>query len=129
GLAVVASGRRLTFGQLLTRASFVAHRLVDAGVNRGDRVAVVIDKSVEQIVAVLAVGLAGAAYVPVDPSTPPERQEFVLSHAECAAVLVRAGTTGHPGSGLPVVLVDADDDTAVALTLPAVATQVQPDEI
>ncbi|MFG1869086.1 amino acid adenylation domain-containing protein [Micromonospora arborensis] len=129
GLAVVASGRRLTFGQLLSRASFVAHRLVDGGVNRGDRVAVVIDKSVEQIVAVLAVGLAGAAYVPVDPSTPLDRQEFVLSHAECAAVLVRAGTTGHPGSGLPVVVVDADDDTATAHTPPAVATQVQPDEL
>ncbi|WFE54796.1 non-ribosomal peptide synthetase/type I polyketide synthase [Micromonospora sp. WMMD1155] len=129
GLAVVASGRRLTFGELFTRASFVAHRLVQSGVTRGDRVAVVIDKSVEQIVAVLAVGLAGAAYVPVDPSTPPDRQEFVLSHADCAAVLLRVGATEHPDAGLPVVVVDADDEAAVADDPPAVATQVQPNEL
>ncbi|RKN45334.1 non-ribosomal peptide synthetase [Micromonospora endolithica] len=128
-LAVVASGRHLTFGQLLSRASFTAHRLVEAGVTRGDQVAVIIDKSVEQIIAVLAAGLAGAAYVPVDPSTPPDRQEYVLTHAECTAVLVRAGTSGHPGSGLPILVVNADDDTAVADTPPAVATQVQPDDL
>ncbi|MGC5284793.1 amino acid adenylation domain-containing protein [Micromonospora sp. DT231] len=130
GLAVVASGRRLTFGQLLTRASFVAHQLVDAGVTRGDRVAVVIDKSVEQVIAVLGVGLAGAAYVPVDPSVPAQRQRFVIEHAACSAVLLRAGAdTDDAGSGLPVVVVDADDDAAVAHNPPAVATEVQPDEL
>ncbi|WFE98683.1 non-ribosomal peptide synthetase [Micromonospora sp. WMMD964] len=130
GLAVVASGRRLTFGELFTRASYVAHRLVAAGVTRGDRVAVVIDKSVEQVIAVLGVGLAGAAYVPVDPSVPTQRQRYVVEHADCSAVLVRAGAdTDGCGSGLPILVVDADDEAAVADDPPTVAAQVQPDEL
>jgi amino acid adenylation domain-containing protein len=98
GLAVVASGVRLSFGELVGRASFVAGRLTAAGVGRGDRVAVVLDKSVEQVVAVVGVGLAGAVYVPVDPALPADRREFVVSHAGCVAVV-----GSWSGSSLPVV--------------------------
>jgi non-ribosomal peptide synthetase component F len=128
-LAVVASGRALSFGELVARAWFVAGELSAAGVVRGDRVAVVVDKSVEQVVAVLGVQLAGAAYVPVDPSMPVERQRFVVGHAGCAAVLTGCGVDRVDGWGPPVVVVDADDDAAVAEGPLPVVGQVEPSDV
>ncbi|WP_199443117.1 non-ribosomal peptide synthase/polyketide synthase [Umezawaea beigongshangensis] len=85
-VAVVEGGRSLTYRELGVRANRLAHRLIGAGVGAEDRVAVVLPRSVELLVALLAVVKAGAAYVPVDPSYPRERVELMLR--DCAPVLV-----------------------------------------
>lgn len=76
--AVRCADRWLTYRELLTAARAVADRLEQRGVGAGDRVAVSINRSTDLPVALLGVLLSGAAFVPVDPFYPLERQAHML---------------------------------------------------
>ncbi len=89
-VAVRSAARTLTYGELDRASEHVADRLVETGVRRGDLVAVSMRKGWEQVVAVLGVLKAGAAYVPVDPDLPPARREHLLTRTRAAAVLTES---------------------------------------
>jgi len=80
--AVVQGSRRVTYGELEQRSFVLARHLVELGATPGDRIGIALGKSIEAVVAVLAVLRAGAAYVPLDEQSPPDRQLSVL--ADCA---------------------------------------------
>jgi len=80
--AVITSGRTLTYAQILRQARRLARTLRTGGVTPGTLVAVAMDKGWEQVVAVLGVQLAGAAYLPVDPCLPAQRRAYLLGHGE-----------------------------------------------
>lgn len=89
--AIVASDGRLTFGEWIGHAARLAETLREAGVRPNTLVAVAADKSAAQLVAVLAIHLAGGAYLPVDPGLPAARQDLLLRDGEAGVVLTRAG--------------------------------------
>src|SRR5260370_8803244 len=62
----------LSYAELDRRAAALAHRLRDLGIAPGSRVALCMERSVEEIVAVLGVSKPGHASVPLDPSHPPD---------------------------------------------------------
>lgn len=75
----------LSYGQLCSESNRLAHCLLARGVQRGDRVGIYLDKCLQVPVALYGVMKAGAAYVPLDPSAPPERiadivQDCGISH-------------------------------------------------
>ncbi|RZI88425.1 MAG: hypothetical protein EOO67_13140, partial [Microbacterium sp.] len=72
-LALAGNGSRLSRRELNTRANQVAHELVARGVRPDDVVALVVPRSIEWIVGMLATWKAGAAYAPIDPAYPAER--------------------------------------------------------
>jgi amino acid adenylation domain-containing protein len=84
--AVIFEDECLTYGEVDRQANALAAVLRDEGVRRGANVAICMHRSVEMIVAMLAVLKAGAAYVPMDPSHPQARLEAVL--ADCRARVV-----------------------------------------
>jgi amino acid adenylation domain-containing protein len=86
-VAVISDKDRLSYRELETRSNQLARDLIDAGVTPGSLVGICLERSVELLVAMLAVLKAGAAYVPIDPAYPPQRQEFMLADAQ-APVLV-----------------------------------------
>ena len=86
-VAVVAGEERLTYGRLLAHAHRIAGELRDGPPRRGRLVGVAMEKSAEQIVAVLAVLLSGAAYLPIDPQLPAERRHFLAEHGGLDLVL------------------------------------------
>ncbi|MBW3667582.1 MAG: amino acid adenylation domain-containing protein [Actinobacteria bacterium] len=88
--AVVAGGRTLSYGDLLGRAEAVAAALRAGGCRPGDRVAVTMDKGWEQVVGVLGILLAGAAYVPIDTIQPPGRRDHILADAGVRQALVQS---------------------------------------
>ena len=88
-VAVVAGEVRLTYRELDARAGAVAAWLRRRGARRGGLVAVVMEKGWEQVVGVLAVVRAGAAYLPVDPALPASRIQFLLSQCEPALALTQ----------------------------------------
>ncbi|MFJ1675389.1 amino acid adenylation domain-containing protein [Streptomyces sp. NPDC088251] len=90
--AVEYGGTVLDYAELNRRANRLAHALISRGVGPEDRVALLLSRSTEFVVAVLAVAKAGAAYVPVDPAYPPARIGYVLRDAAPVAVLVESGT-------------------------------------
>lgn len=96
--AVVTGSGHTTYGQLRAHAGAVAAALRAAGHGRGDLVAVVAERGVDQIAAQLGVLMAGAAYVPVSPGWPPPRRAQVLTGATVRAVLSATddGLAGAP---------------------------------
>ncbi len=84
--AVRHRDRSLDYAELHRAASALAATMMAAGVRPGDRVGLWLNKSVETIVAVHAVHMCGAAYVPVDPVAPPARAAYILG--DCAVSCV-----------------------------------------
>lgn len=87
--AVIATDRVLTYRELSRHAHAIARWLVDAGAT-GRVVSVLMERSWEQVAAVLGILRAGAAYLPLDPSFPSHRVAHILDHACCRHVLLRA---------------------------------------
>ncbi|GHF71769.1 amino acid adenylation domain-containing protein/non-ribosomal peptide synthase protein (TIGR01720 family) [Amycolatopsis bartoniae] len=85
--AVVFEGVSLTYAELEARASGLARQLAAAGVGPDRVVGIRLDRSLELVVSLLAVLKAGGAYLPLDPSYPEERLEFMISDAQPAVVL------------------------------------------
>ncbi|GLF92673.1 non-ribosomal peptide synthetase [Streptomyces yaizuensis] len=79
--AVRCGPHSLNYRELIGAAQTAADRLVRRGAGPGDRIAVTVDRSADLPVALLAVLRSGAAFVPVDPAYPPERQEHMLRDA------------------------------------------------
>ncbi|WP_308117531.1 non-ribosomal peptide synthetase [Streptomyces anatolicus] len=98
----------LTYAELDARANRLAHALIAAGAGPEERVAVVLPRSADLVVALLAVLKAGAAYVPVDPEYPADRIAFMLGDAEPALVVADARTRAAVPGGVPVLDVAAD---------------------
>ncbi|GAA0968406.1 non-ribosomal peptide synthase/polyketide synthase [Streptomyces rhizosphaericus] len=93
----------LTFAELEVAANRLAHRLIGRGVGPERLVALVLPRSVEMLVAQLAVAKAGGAFLPVDPGYPKERVAFMLRDAapsvvldEAASVWAEEGPAGPP---------------------------------
>ncbi|MCF2946462.1 non-ribosomal peptide synthetase, partial [Paenibacillus tarimensis] len=95
--ALVHEGRRLTYRELNSRANALAHRLRAGGAGRGTIAAVMADRSVSMVAALLAVLKAGGAYLPVDPAYPRERVRYMLEDSG-AAWLLTDGTGQVPES-------------------------------
>ncbi|MFF0002816.1 amino acid adenylation domain-containing protein [Streptomyces tibetensis] len=80
--------RSLTYGELSDAKNDLASALRAAGVGPGKRVAVAVPRSLEQVVALVAIVAAGGAYVPLDLAYPDERLEYILADAAPQVVLV-----------------------------------------
>ncbi|MEU9379302.1 amino acid adenylation domain-containing protein [Streptomyces sp. NPDC048255] len=125
--AVVSAGTEVTYAQLNARANRLARLLIDEGVGPEQYVAVALPRTVELLVAVLAVLKAGAAYLPVDPGYPAERIRFMLADAAPAAVLTTTdGVPEELTEAIPRILLD---DAAVGARTAALAdTDPDPSE-
>ncbi|MFC6086407.1 non-ribosomal peptide synthetase, partial [Sphaerisporangium aureirubrum] len=78
-IAVTDPTTTLTYAELDTLSTRAATLLTSRGITRGTRVGVVMPRSADLIVTLLAITKTGAAYVPVDPTTPPDRLTTILS--------------------------------------------------
>ncbi|HEX8092836.1 amino acid adenylation domain-containing protein, partial [Jatrophihabitans sp.] len=88
--ALLSSTGTLTYAEVDARSNQLAHTLRDHGVGPDVVVALLAERSPELIVAILAVLKAGGAYLPVDPSYPPARIEYLLSDSHAGLVLTQA---------------------------------------
>ncbi|WP_288100419.1 non-ribosomal peptide synthetase, partial [Herbaspirillum sp.] len=85
--AVTQGAEVLSYGELDRRAECLARRLRGRGVGPEDVVAVALPRTPELVVALLAVWKAGAAYLPLEPGTPPRRRQILLADAGVRLVL------------------------------------------
>ncbi|WP_253805086.1 MULTISPECIES: non-ribosomal peptide synthetase [Nocardia] len=88
--AVIHRDRVLGYGELRRRVAATAVALRDAGVRPGDRVAVLMEKGPEQVVAVLATSTVGAAYVPITLTQPMARRERIIERAGARVALTQS---------------------------------------
>ncbi|AXG79216.1 non-ribosomal peptide synthetase [Streptomyces paludis] len=105
--AVVDGADSLTFGELLAHSERLARTLSEAGVERGDRVAVALPRTARYIAALLGVLRAGAVHVPLDPAHPRARNQLILDTADPRLVLTtRATRDALPGTTHPRLELD-----------------------
>jgi amino acid adenylation domain-containing protein len=93
-LAVICGDQRLTYQQLNERANQLAHALQARGVCVDSLVGIMLDRSTEMIVGILAILKAGGAYIPIDPAYPSERIAYMLADSSATLLLI--------GAALPV---------------------------
>ncbi|MFB6595228.1 amino acid adenylation domain-containing protein, partial [Streptomyces diastaticus] len=123
--AVTFEGATLTYGELDARAARLAAHLAGRGVGPESRVGLVLPRSAELVVAILAVLKAGGAYVPVDPASPADRIAYILTDSAVElAVTSRAAGHALPGGpdGAPAVrtvVLDAPETLRVLAEGPA----------
>ncbi|HWM91854.1 MAG TPA: amino acid adenylation domain-containing protein [Thermoanaerobaculia bacterium] len=86
-LAVADGKRSLTYAELEAGANRLARRLMRLGVRPEDRVGVCLERSADLPLALLGVLKAGAAYLPLDPSHPPERLAYILEDSAVRVLL------------------------------------------
>src|SRR4029077_9062696 len=107
--AVVFEDERLTYRELNRRANRLAHRLRELGVGPEVIVAVFAERSVEMVIGLVATLKAGGAYLPLDPTYPPDRLAFIVSDARPAVVLVqRRSAAKLPRHAAKVVFLEND---------------------
>lgn len=88
-IAVVFEDQKLTYRELNERANSLANYLRNNGVGLNDSVAIFLDKSLEMIVAILAILKVDALYVPIDIDYPDNRINFMLSDSNAKIVLTK----------------------------------------
>ncbi len=126
-IAVVCGHAAVSYAELDGRSGRLARYLTGLGAGPEDLVAVVMDRGVDLIVALLGILKSGAAYLPIDPQQPAERIAYLLADAKPVLLLATSGTTGRLPDGaavtatlmdspnLAAVLGDPSDDSAAAL--------------
>ncbi|MET9085758.1 amino acid adenylation domain-containing protein [Streptomyces sp. NPDC004237] len=92
-VAAVHGERQWTYGELDRRANRLARALLARGLGREDVVAVVTERDLDWLAAVLAVFKAGGVYLPIEPHFPAGRIMATLSRADCRLVLTETGST------------------------------------
>lgn len=107
GSIAVSDGRcSLTYTQLCDRASRVAAGLRSVGVRRGALVGVMLDRGVDAVTALLAVSMADAVAVPLDPGYPDRRIAVMLDEPRVAGVITGPGGSGRMPDGIPPMTLD-----------------------
>jgi amino acid adenylation domain-containing protein len=94
-IAVITDQKSLTYQEIYTGSLLLGWQLRHLGMRPNQLVAVVMEKGWEQVVAVLGILQAGAAYLPIDPTLPHERQMYLLEHGHVEVVLTQSWLDGR----------------------------------
>ncbi|MBX3323875.1 MAG: amino acid adenylation domain-containing protein [Phycisphaeraceae bacterium] len=119
--AVIFSDQTTTYAQLDANANRIAHRLLALGVKPHSLVGVCLQRSTELVAALLGVMRAGAAYVPLDPTYPPERLANMIDDAALAAFITSASDPTLPSSSAQLATLNWQGPT-LFLDDPSLAT-------
>jgi amino acid adenylation domain-containing protein/non-ribosomal peptide synthase protein (TIGR01720 family) len=124
-VAVTFDGHSMTYRELDEASNRLAHLLADQGAAPGQRVALLLHRSADAVMAILAVLKTGAAYLSIDPAHPAARMHFMLGDAApVAAVTTAALAERLDGSDVPVVdIAEPRIGTQLSSGLPAPAAE------
>ncbi|QSQ17526.1 non-ribosomal peptide synthetase/type I polyketide synthase [Myxococcus landrumensis] len=110
-VAVEFEGHHLTYAVLNACANQLAHHLRALGVGPGVLVGVLLERTPEMLVTLLAILKSGGAFVPLDPAHPPERLRFLVEDSRTAVVVTQARLSARlPALSAKVVRLDSDAD-------------------
>ena len=119
--ALVCGTERLSYAELDARANRLAHYLLDRGAGPGKAIGILLERSTFTYVALLAILKTGSAFVPIDPSYPPDRVAFIAGDAGLHLLLTSSAlASAHPGLSCPAIALDRTPLTGLAATRPRV---------
>lgn len=121
-VAVIDGDRSLTYEELELGSNRLANLLGSAGVARGDRVGLYLDKSVDSIVAIYAALKVGAAYVPLDPQAPVSRLSYIARDCD-----LRVLVTGKEKAGAWIRLIELGAPVRTFVVINAIRAELPDD--
>ncbi|MBW4670971.1 MAG: amino acid adenylation domain-containing protein [Cyanomargarita calcarea GSE-NOS-MK-12-04C] len=108
-VAVVFAGQQMTYGELNTKANQLAHYLRSLGVETEVPAGIYLERSLEMIVSVIAILKAGGVYLPLDPSYPLDRLEFMLFDAQVPVLIAMSALKENlPNHTAKVICLDSE---------------------
>jgi amino acid adenylation domain-containing protein len=128
-IALVSRDDQLTYRELNARANRLAHYLISCGVGADTFVAVCLERSVEMMVALLAVLKAGGAYVPFDPQSPPDRLALMLDDIDPPLVITTSASRDVLPAGINAFELDREWTTLLSESDANPAQPVLPDHL
>ncbi|WP_254775198.1 polyketide synthase [Pseudoxanthomonas sp. GM95] len=111
----------MSYAELHARAARVAQGLSAAGIAAGDIVVLLLNRSPEAITALLGILMAGAAYLPLDPSHPAERLAFSIQDAGASLVIADRDDQAPPGMAVRIVTLAQVEAFGAGAPMPAPA--------
>ncbi len=124
---VEPSGRALSYAELDARTNTLARYLRDLGVGPDALVAIAVERSLDLVVGILGILKAGGGYLPLDPTYPRDRLEYMLSDAAPIALVTEAHLEAVlPAFAGPVVRLDADADAIARRSAAALPRTAEP---
>ena len=103
--------KRISYRDLNTRANHLAHHLQSLGVVPDSLVGVHLERSLEMLIAVLAVQKSGGAYVPLDPGFPKERLNLIVEDSKIRVLITQSGLDdSRPEHNAEMIFIDEDWD-------------------
>ena len=88
-IALIFENQQLTYKELNEKANSLAHYLRSYGIGRNDIVGIMVNRSLEMIVGILAVLKSGGAYIPIDPEYPEDRIQYMLENSNAKLLLTQ----------------------------------------
>lgn len=89
--AVVCGEKKITYEILNQKSNLLAWKLKSLGAGRNQIVGIMINRSIDMLIAMLGIMKAGASYLPLDPEYPQERIKYILQNSGCSVVLTQIG--------------------------------------
>ncbi|WP_354293688.1 amino acid adenylation domain-containing protein [Sphingomonas sp. 1185] len=114
-IAVAESERKLSYAQLNGCADYLAQRLLALNVGPGAVVAIVMPRSAEAVIAIIAIAKVGGIFLPIDNDYPAERVNMMLEDADPVCVITRTNDIQHFTFDRTVLMMDGIDDFAVTI--------------
>jgi amino acid adenylation domain-containing protein len=127
-IAVASSEGRLKYSELNSEANRLAAHLRRLGIGPEVAVGILLEPSIEMVVGVLGILKAGGGYVPIDPSFPKDRIEFILEDSGVSVLLTRNSIKERlTASGINVFCMDEDAKSLAAYDDANIRSSVTPE--
>ncbi len=127
--AVAQGEKSVTHGELEAAANRLAHRLITLGIGPEKRVAIALEKSIDAIIAILAVLKSGGAFTPVEPDHPEARNRHILTAPGLSLVISRTRHIANLPSDIATPILNLDKVDLSAEGSRAPATAITPEQL
>ena len=108
-VALISNGKKLTYKELNERANMLARKMISAGIQSKDIIGIMLNRSPEMIIGLIAILKCGATYLPIDPEYPQDRITYMLENSETKLVLVNNQTQKHILEKFNTINIDSED--------------------
>lgn len=108
-IALVFGDKSMTYGELNNKANQIARVLVCKGVKAEELVAIMVERSFEMIIGILAILKAGGAYLPIDPNYPKDRIRYMLEDSDARVLIIQKHLAKY-AQGFELEVVDLDNE-------------------
>jgi len=115
--AIIYTNQKFSYAELELQSTILAKYLQNAGVKRGDFIAIHLARSIELLIAIIAIQKAGGAYVPIDIAYPKDRVAFMIKDAQVKIVLTQTAYQANiPANESTIICLDTAWNTIKATT-------------